>query len=107
MSYYNNQAYEGPNISTVDAQVRDLKDIMKQNIEKGMNRGVNLEQLNQNIEDLENDASQFNVVTKKTKSKFIWKNRKWTCILIIVIVLIVLILIGVIVGVVVSVTNKN
>jgi t-SNARE complex subunit (syntaxin) len=106
MSYYNNQAYEGPNVSTVNAQVRDLQDIMKQNIEKGMNRGVNLEQLSTNIEDLENNATQFNVTSNKTKSKFIWKNRKWTCILIVVIILIVLILVGIIVAIVMSATKK-
>lgn len=82
-----------PTVNTVDAQVKYLQETMRENIQKALNRGDKLEDLENRTEQLDNDASQFKVTTKKTKSKFVWKNRKWRIILIAVIIAIILLVI--------------
>lgn len=98
MSYHNQAFYSSKNdgintkIQQNQAQVRDLTDIMQQNIEKAMQRDINLQVLENNVENLQENASQFQQTSYKTKRWYIWKNRKWTIILVIVIVIILALL---------------
>ena len=75
------------------AQVREVTDIMQQNIQKALDRDISLTILENNVDNLEASAGEFRVASKKTRSKFLWKNRKWTLILIAVIVIILAIVI--------------
>ena len=95
-----------PTVKTVEEQVQYLQNTMRENIKKALNRGDKLDDLENRTEKLDADASQFNRTTKKTKSKFIWKNRKWTMILILVIATIILLVILAIVLLAVFLTKK-
>ena len=94
-------------VTTVSYQVDELRDVMRNNIRKALDRGANLEDLNERTEDLNEQANQFKKTSGKTKSKFVWKNRKWTIILISVIFfLVVLIILGIVLGITLS-TKKT
>lgn len=70
-------------------QVESVRGIVHQNIGKLYERGEKLEDLNQKVEALENSATDFRTTTKKTNRFFMWKNLKWTIILIATIILII------------------
>ncbi len=95
-----------PSVNTVDAQVKYLQETMRQNIQKALNRGDKLEDLESRTDQLDANATRFKTTSKKTKSKFIWKNRKWTLILIAVIATILILVILAIVLAVVFTTKK-
>jgi hypothetical protein len=81
------------------AQVREVTNIMQQNIQKALDRDISLTILEDNVNNLEQSSSEFKVATKKTRSKYLWKNRKWTVIMIAVIATIVgLAILGLILG---------
>jgi hypothetical protein len=82
------------------AQVREVTQIMQQNIQKALDRDISLTALETNVDNLQQSSTEFKVATRKTRSKFLWKNRKWTLILIAVIAtLIGLTILGIILGV--------
>lgn len=87
-------------------QIKDLTNIMKENINKAMERDVNLSELNRNAEDLEFRATDFKRTSTKAKRHFFTKNAKWTVILIIVI-LIILAIIALIIGLTVANNKKG
>lgn len=62
---------------------------MQQNLQTVMERDVNLENLERNAENLDSQANQFQTTSSKTKRWFIWKNTKWTMILVITILIII------------------
>lgn len=70
-------------------QVEAVRGIMHQNIEKLYERGEKLEDLNQKVEVLENSSNDFRTTTKKTNRYFMWKNLKWTIILVATIIIII------------------
>lgn len=78
---------------TVNSQVQNLQDLMRDNIQKAVKRGEQLEQLEQRTDYLDASASEFQVTANKAKKKFFFKNLKWTIILVVVIVLIFLFII--------------
>ncbi len=71
-------------------QVKEVKNIMQQNIEKALQRDVNLSKLESNVADLKASSEEFQTVSAKTKSHFAWKNKKWTIILIVVVICVLL-----------------
>jgi ABC-type sugar transport system permease subunit len=75
------------------AQVDDLTNVMRQNINMALDRDIQLNKLDRHIENLEMSAGEFRTTTVNTKKKYWWKNVKWTIILITVIVLILVIII--------------
>jgi hypothetical protein len=90
------------------AQVREVTNIMQQNIQKALDRDISLTILENNVDNLEQSSSEFKVATKKTRSKYLWKNRKWTMILIAVIATIVgLAILGLILGLGLQQRNNN
>lgn len=108
---YTNQAYNSRDgvdakIQQNQAQVRDLTNIMHQNIELAMQRDINLNALDTNIQDLEVNAGEFRTIARKTKRWYIWKNRKWTMILALVVIIIVLLL-CLAIGLGVGLSKKN
>ena len=82
--------------STVSGQVTDLQNMMRDNIQKAMKRGEQLENLEQRTDYLNTNATDFKQTTIKAKNKFYYKNMKWALIgiglLIIFILIIVLII---------------
>lgn len=89
-------------------EVEDLKDIMRENIEKILNRGLNLDNLNKSCENLELQAGQFKLTTKKVKRKYFFKNKKILFFIILfLIVLVLLILVGVLLFYFLFLKNKS
>lgn len=87
-------------------QIRDITNQMKQNIDKAMERDVNMSELNRNADDLEFRATDFKRTSTRAKKHFFMKNAKWTIILIVV-VLLILIIIGLIIGLTVSNNSRG
>jgi uncharacterized tellurite resistance protein B-like protein len=58
-------------------EVIELQKILKDKIEIIVDRGCNLNQLNEACESLEIEANQYNAKAVKLKRYFIFNNRKW------------------------------
>ncbi|KAI9325514.1 synaptobrevin-domain-containing protein [Zopfochytrium polystomum] len=84
-------------VQQVQAQVDDVVGIMQHNIRGVMQRGENLETLNERTETLQNSSSQFHSTAKQVRKAMFWKDIKTRILLIAVIVIVVGILIGLIV----------
>ena len=82
-------------------EVNELQDILKENIDKIVDRGCNLNQLNDSCDSLDLEANQFKTNAVRLKRHFICKNNKWT-IIVIILVLLVLLVIGVAVAFIIS-----
>lgn len=83
----------GDQLSALQSQVDEVKDIMTQNIEKVLERGEKIEILVDKTEELSTSAQSFQKSSTKLKNQMWWKNKKWT----LVIVLVILIVLGIIV----------
>jgi len=92
------------NTNAVNSQVQNLQDLMRDNIQKAVKRGEQLEVLEQRSDYLDASASEFQVTANKAKKKFFLKNLKWTILLAVVIILIILFII---IGVYFSFKNKK
>lgn len=94
-------------INRNQAQIKEVTNIMQQNIQKAMDRDISLTILENNVDNLQASAGEFQISTKKTHQKYLWKNRKWTVILIAVVVTImVIIILGLALGIGLN-NNKN
>lgn len=87
MASYSASGVNTSNIDTVTAQVQDVKLQMQRNVELVMNRGENLDNLEIRTERLQHSGNQFQSSSKKVKSMFQCKNRKWTIFLIVFVVM--------------------
>lgn len=85
-------------------QVNEITNIMHQNIERALQRDVNLSHLENKTESLQINAEDFKTTSKKTHKHFLWKNRKWTLILLLVIAIIIA---AIALGIGLGVTKKN
>jgi len=79
-------------ISSTQAQVENITNIMQQNLQSVMERDYNLQNLEQSADRLNDHAGQFQATSSRTKRFFIWKNAKWTAILIVTIILILVVI---------------
>jgi len=80
------------------AQVNEVVDIMRENVEKVIDRDIKLSELDDRADALQQGASQFETQAAKLKRKYWWKNMKmW----------ILLIAIGVVVVVIIAVTQSK
>lgn len=68
-------------------QVREITQVMQQNMQNILERDINLENLNKNADNLNNQANVFQTTSHRTKNRFKCKNTKWTIIVIIVVLL--------------------
>jgi flagellar biosynthesis/type III secretory pathway M-ring protein FliF/YscJ len=75
--------------NVVNSQVQQLQDVMRDNIQKAVKRGEQLERLEERTDYLDASANQFKTTSNKTKQKFFLKNLKWTILLAVVIILII------------------
>ncbi|XP_023209345.1 vesicle-associated membrane protein 3-like isoform X1 [Centruroides sculpturatus] len=81
-------------IQQQQAQVDEVVDIMRTNVEKVLERDKKLSELQESADALEEGASQFEKQAGKLKSKFWWKNCKMLAIMIGIGVVIVVIIVG-------------
>ncbi|CAF1239047.1 unnamed protein product [Rotaria sp. Silwood1] len=89
--------YETPKrTDNLQADVNQVVDIMKNNLEKVLERDANLTAVESRTNDLERGASQFTINARNIKKKYWWKNVKmWAIIIIIIIILIIIIVVAV------------
>jgi len=83
----------GDNISKLQSQVNEVKDVMIKNVDKVLERGENLNVLLSKTSDLEESASIFQNTSRKVHRKMKWKNYK----MIIIIVSIILVILTIII----------
>ncbi|KAH9525076.1 hypothetical protein Btru_000269 [Bulinus truncatus] len=80
-------------LQQTQAQVDEVVDIMRVNVEKVLDRDQKISQLDDRAEALQAGASQFEASAGKLKRKYWWKNCKMWLILIAVIVVIIIIIV--------------
>jgi hypothetical protein len=76
-------------------EVDQLQSILKDNISKVVDRGCQLDQLNESCENLQIEANQFQTNAARMKRHFICRNKKWTIISVLLVILLLLGIIGV------------
>ena len=110
MAQYSNT---GQTVSYVDEQidrnrvlVNDLTNVMQQNLTKVMDRDLNLANLESSANELNYRANQFKTTSNETKKWFIWKNTKWTIILVVT-VIVILAIIALAIGLGVGLSQKK
>lgn len=80
-------------VVNVIAQVDEVKGVMEENVRKVIERGENLNKLDDKAKNLENNAGMFAKTTTDARKKFQMKNLKWTIALIACLSLLVLIVV--------------
>ncbi|RUS81505.1 hypothetical protein EGW08_010733, partial [Elysia chlorotica] len=81
-------------LQQTQAQVDEVVNIMRVNVEKVIDRDQKISQLDDRAEALQAGASQFEASAGKLKRKYWWKNCKMWLILIGVIIVIIIIIVG-------------
>ncbi|MEE6483578.1 hypothetical protein FKM82_013600 [Ascaphus truei] len=81
-------------LQQTQAQVNEVVDIMRVNVDKVLERDQKLSELDDRADALQAGASQFETSAAKLKRKYWWKNCKMWAILIAVILVIIIIIIG-------------
>lgn len=76
------------------AQVNEVVDIMRENVEKVIDRDIKLSELDDRADALQQGASQFETQAAKLKRKYWWKNMKMWLILIAIGVIVVIIIVA-------------
>ncbi|XP_070560824.1 vesicle-associated membrane protein 3-like isoform X1 [Ptychodera flava] len=80
-------------LQQTQAQVDEVVDIMRVNVDKVLERDQKLSELDDRADALQQGASQFETNAGKLKRKYWWKNLKMWLILIAVIVVIIIIIV--------------
>eukprot|EP01098_Paradermamoeba_levis_P004344 TRINITY_DN1869_c0_g1_i1.p1 TRINITY_DN1869_c0_g1~~TRINITY_DN1869_c0_g1_i1.p1 ORF type:complete len:213 (-),score=67.03 TRINITY_DN1869_c0_g1_i1:77-715(-) len=83
---------EADKLRGLQNQVDEVKNIMLENIDKTLNRGAKLEDIDRAAEDLSQTAQVFTTKTKKLKCEMIKKNMKLTIVIVVCCVVILLII---------------
>jgi len=84
-----NKTREVDNMAELHGQVEDVKGVMNQNIEKILERGENLEQLQERTTQLNLNADRFQSQAVRLRRKMWWQNQKVVISLVVVSLLIV------------------
>lgn len=82
----------------VQTEVDELKGIMVENIDKIIERGLNLNDLKESCDNLEVQAGQFKLTSKKVKRKMFLKNKKYLLLIVLSISVLICILVIVLVA---------
>lgn len=80
-------------LQQTQAQVDDVVDIMRVNVDKVLERDQKLSELDDRADALQAGASQFEATSGKLKNKMWWKNMKMWIILISIILVIIIIIV--------------
>jgi len=84
---------KGDQLSTLQNQVGEVTGVMKQNIEKVLDRGDKLDDLVEKSDELQAGANTFKTTSKKISRKMYWQNKKMMIIIAIVVIAILTIII--------------
>jgi len=84
---------KGDKLSTLQNQVGEVTGVMKQNMEKVMERGDKLDDLVDKSEQLEQGASMFKTTSVRISRKYYWQNKKMMIIIGIVVTVIIVLII--------------
>jgi len=84
---------KGDNLSTLQSQVSEVTDVMKQNIDKVLDRGDKLDDLVDKSDYLQSGASNFKRTATKVNRKMMWRNKKMMIIIAIVVIIILTLII--------------
>ena len=88
------------NVQRLRDDVEEVKGQMVQNIDKVIERGERLDDLNERTENLNARAGEFQTVSTRLKRKLWWQNVKlWIILIIIVLVILAVIIVAIAVGV--------
>jgi len=80
--------------------VEEVKGQMVENIEKVIDRGEKLDDINERTENLKARAGEFQTVSTRLKRKLWWQNVKlWIILIVIIVVILAVIIIAIAVGV--------
>ncbi|CAF1044998.1 unnamed protein product [Adineta ricciae] len=80
----------------LQADVNQVVDVMKDNLDKVLERDAKLTTLENRADALQTGASQFTTNASKLKRKYWWKNLKmWIILIIVIIVLIIVIVVAI------------
>jgi hypothetical protein len=86
-------------IKTIHGQVQEVVGVMKQNIDKLLDRDVALNNLVTRADDLQTSATTYNQTTKQLRRKYWWKNAKTNiCIAGIIITVVLIIILSIALG---------
>jgi len=91
---------KGDQLSTLQNQVGEVTGVMRQNMEKVMERGDKLDDLVDKSDQLQAGASTFKTTSVRISRKYYWQNKKMMIIIGIVVVIIITIIILVATGVI-------
>lgn len=89
----NNPAAMDDIIAQNKAQVRQVTNIMEENMRRALERDENIADVGRRTAELEEGANQFQTMSNKAKNHYLCQNRKWTIILIATIAM-VIVLVG-------------
>lgn len=84
---------ETQHLVKAQTELNEVKVVMKDNIEKVIQRDEQLDDLKAKSEHLRNGAQRFSIKAKKLRNKMWWQDKKTLCILISVIIFILLVII--------------
>ncbi|KNC74392.1 hypothetical protein SARC_13059 [Sphaeroforma arctica JP610] len=73
-------------------QVDEVVDIMKDNVNKVLERDQKLTEIEDRSDALKDGASRFQKTSGQVKSKMWWKNLKWTLLIIALIVIVIIVI---------------
>ncbi|XP_028661225.1 vesicle-associated membrane protein 8 [Erpetoichthys calabaricus] len=80
-------------LDNLNSQVNDVKDILKDNIGKVLDRGERLDDLIGKTDELQATAESFQRTSTKIARKMWWRNKKMIIILVIVVLIILIVII--------------
>jgi vesicle-associated membrane protein 2 len=80
-------------LAAAQAQVGEVVDIMRVNVEKVLERDNKLSELDQRADNLQEGASQFQTQATKLKRKYWWQNLRFMIIIGVVVAVILIIII--------------
>merc|ERR1712123_158210 len=81
------------NLAQAQAQVGEVVDIMRVNVEKVLERDSKLSELDQRADNLQEGASQFQTQATKLKRKYWWQNMKMMMIIGVIVAILLIIII--------------
>ncbi|CAF0719863.1 unnamed protein product [Adineta ricciae] len=92
----NAQSGDDKNVKALHGQVQEVVGVMKQNIDKLLDRDVALSNLSSRADELQSSATTYNQTTKQLRRKFWWKNMKTNvCIAGIIITVLIIIIMSI------------
>jgi t-SNARE complex subunit (syntaxin) len=86
-------SYGATELQQVKRDLDETVEVMRNNMEKVIDRGDNINQIEDKSEALERGASQFNAASQRLKRKMFWQDKKVLLIIIFVVIVILLIII--------------